>query len=227
MQRPLRTPEVAAGTYAFTENIQLASNVVIRGVATTARAKNGKAPGPLAPTTVFECADRAHQGILNADPNATALGVVNIELRACAVMLWPGLLPAAPSPIPWPSSLKTYWYGATAVAGQGSRKLVLGNKVRISASSHVTRVSLIDGCRTQVHDVVYGRADPTNPASQPWPWRFSTAVAVYADVDSLIANNLISQAESSATVSPATQRSRWRLPQIAPPCAGRRQLQGR
>ena len=110
---------------------------------------------------------------------ARALGVVNIELRACAVMLWPGLLPAAPSPIPWPSSLKTYWYGATAVAGQGSRKLVLGNKVRISASSRVTRVSLIDVCWTQVHDVVYGRADPTNPASQPWPWRFGACTLTH------------------------------------------------
>ena len=119
-----------AGVYTFENNIPLASNVVIRGVATTARAKSGKNAGPLAPTTIFECPDREHQGIFNADPNATSLGVVNVELRSCAVMLWPGLLPAAPSPLPWPASLKTYWYGATGVAGQGRRKLVMGNKVR-------------------------------------------------------------------------------------------------
>lgn len=119
-----------AGVYAFANNVALASNVVIRGVATTARAKSGKNAGPLAPTTIFECPDREHQGIINTDPNASSLGVVNIELRSCAIMLWPGLLPAAPSPLPWPASLKTYWYGATGVAGQGRRKLVLGNKVR-------------------------------------------------------------------------------------------------
>lgn len=123
-----------AGVYSFANNIPLASNVVIRGVATTARAKNGKNAGPLAPATIFECPDREHQGIINADPNATSLGVVNIESRSCAIMLWPGLIPAAPSPMPWPATLKTYWYGATGVAGQGRRKLVIGNKVRHGCS---------------------------------------------------------------------------------------------
>jgi hypothetical protein len=121
-----------AGVWKFTRNIPLESNVVIRGVPTTALAKQGKKPGPLSPTTIFECPDRMHQGILNIDPNATRLGVVNIDLSACAVMLWPGLLPVQP-PV-WPAFLKAYWYGATAVSGLGSHKLVLSNKVGIIRS---------------------------------------------------------------------------------------------
>jgi hypothetical protein len=29
----------------------------------------------------------------------------------------------------------------------------------------------------------------------PWPWRFSTAIAVYSDSNALVANNLIGTAE--------------------------------
>jgi hypothetical protein len=123
-----------AGVWKFSANLEIASNVVIRGVATTGLAKQGKKPGPLAPTTVFECPDRQHLGILNIDPNSTNIGVVNIDLSGCAVMLWPGFLPAQP-PV-WPGFLKSYWYGATGVAGLGSNKLVLSNKVVWSALSH-------------------------------------------------------------------------------------------
>jgi hypothetical protein len=52
-----------AGSYSFGANLSLASNVVIRGapVPPAARAKAGKLPGDLAPTTVFSCPNRAHQ----------------------------------------------------------------------------------------------------------------------------------------------------------------------
>jgi len=81
-----------AGTYAFSKNISIASNIVIRGAPVGgAQAKNGKNPGSLSPTTVFQCPNRLHQGIWNFDPQATNIGVVNILLDQCAVMFWPGL----------------------------------------------------------------------------------------------------------------------------------------
>lgn len=82
----------------------------------------------------------------------------------------------------------------------------------------------------QVHDVAYGHADPTNPSSNPWAWRFSAAIAVYADVDSLVANNLLSPAELSATVRAAVfcycylLQLDWSCCAVA---AGHGQLQGR
>jgi len=51
-----------SGAYTFTRNLTLASNVVIRGTPTTAPAKKGTQPGPLAPSTVFNCPPRQHIG---------------------------------------------------------------------------------------------------------------------------------------------------------------------
>jgi hypothetical protein len=147
--------------------------VAVRGAPTTALAKVGKRPGPLAPATRFTFVDRAHFGILNIDPAAKALAVVNVAIEFGSIMLWPGLAPAPPSvqALPWPAALKSYWYGATAVVGAGSGKLVLSNTVR---------------------SVAFGATDPTNPStSNPWAYRFSHAIAVYADADSLVANNLL------------------------------------
>lgn len=112
------------GSYKFTENLVLPSNVIIRGEPTTSPAKSGTKPGSLAPQTKFECPLFAHQGILSMDPKAENIGVVNIELDACAVMLWPGLTSSTTS---W--KLKDYWWTATAVTGAGQNKLVLGNLV--------------------------------------------------------------------------------------------------
>ena len=162
-----------AGEYAFTANLFLNSSVAVRGAPTTALAKVGKRPGPLAPATRFTFVDRAHFGILNIDPAAKALAVVNVAIEFGSIMLWPGLAPAPPSvqALPWPAALKSYWYGATAVVGAGSGKLVLSNTVR---------------------SVAFGATDPTNPStSNPWAYRFSHAIAVYADADSLVANNLL------------------------------------
>jgi hypothetical protein len=161
-----------AGTYKFTGHLLLNSSIAIRGAPTTARAKAGKLPGPLAPATRFTFPDRMHFGILNLDPAAEALAVVNVALEFGSIMLWPGLVPAPPSAaeLPWPASLKTYWYGAKSVAGAGRNKLVLSNTVS---------------------SVALGTVDPTNPAANPWAFRFSHAIACYADANSLVANNLL------------------------------------
>lgn len=162
-----------AGAYSFSGHLLLNSSIAVRGEPTTARAKSGKLPGPLAPATRFTFPDRMHFGILNLDPHARALAVVNIAIVGGSIMLWPGLVPAPPSvqALPWPASLKSYWYGATAVVGAGSEKLVLSNT--LSA-------------------VAFGAVDPLNPAtSNPWAYRFSHAIAVYADTNSLVANNLL------------------------------------
>jgi hypothetical protein len=171
-----------AGTYHFTAHLLLNSSVAVRGAPTTARAKAGKLPGPLAPATRFTFVDRMHFGILNLDPRAKALAVVNVAIEFGSIMLWPGLAPAPPSPLPWPASLKTYWYGATGVVGAGSEKHVLSNTVA---------------------SVAFGATDPANPGtSNPWAYRFSHAIAVYADANSLVANNLLpfSPAGSKVTI---------------------------
>jgi hypothetical protein len=162
-----------AGSYKFSGHLFLNSSVAVRGAPTTARAKVGKQPGPLAPATRFTFPDRMHYGILNLDPAAKALAVVNIAFEFGSIMLWPGLSPAPASAqaLPWPASLKTYWYGATAVVGAGSNKLVLS---------------------CTLTSVAFGATDPANPStSNPWAFRFSHAIAVYADANSLVANNLI------------------------------------
>jgi len=114
-----------AGVYNFTADIPLASGVVIRGVPTTKPAKSGVYPGPLAPTTRFACPVAQHKAILNVDPAATGMGVVNIDSDGCAIMLWPGLGGwPAPSPLqPW--DMKRYWSAATNVTGMGTRKVRL------------------------------------------------------------------------------------------------------
>lgn len=154
-----------AGTYAFASNISLASNVVLRGAPDARPAKAGKAPGPLAPASIFTCPNRAHQGIWNFDPRATNLGVVNLLLDQCAVMLWPGLTTRAFSPM-----LSAWWFSATDIEGMGSNKLVMGNVVR--------DVSLGQSLLGPKHHNVY-------------PYIFSIAIGVYADRNALVANNLL------------------------------------
>jgi len=157
-----------AGTYAFARNLSLASGVVIRGEPTTARARSGKAPGPLAPTTVFECPNKVHQGVWNFAPDAANLGVVSVTLDQCAVMLWPSLVTTAFSPM-----LSRWWFSATDVAGMGRNKLVLSCVVR---------------------DVSLGRsllAPPPLDVDNVYPYSFSIAVGVYSDENALVANNLL------------------------------------
>jgi len=166
------------GIYKFTTNIILESGIVIRGAGTNDSANDNGKPGKLSPKTVFECPDRQHRGIFNNDKNATNLGVVNIDLDNCAIMLWPKLSPK-------PVSFKDYWFHATTVEGSGKGKLVLGVRS--------TNVNL-------------GNPDPTenyNSDAISWPWRFSTAISVYADSDVLVANNLIAKATRKATTSVA------------------------
>ena len=172
-----------AGTYKFSGHLFLNSSVAVRGAPTIARAKVGKLPGPLAPTTRFTFPDRMHYGIFNLDPAAKALAVVNVALEFGSIMFWPGLSPAPPSAqaLPWPAALKSYWYGATAVVGAGSNKLVLSNTLT---------------------GVAYGFTDPVNPGTaNPWAFRFSHAIAVYADVNSLVANNLLPFSPSGPPVT--------------------------
>ena len=154
-----------AGTYAFANNISLASNVVIRGVPDTRPAKSGKAPGSLLPTSVFTCPNRAHQGVWNFDPAAKNLGVVNIFLDQCAVMLWPGLKTSAYAPM-----LSSWWFSATDITGMGENKLVLGNVVR---------------------DVSLGQSLLGPKHNNTYPYIFSIAVGVYTDRNALVANNLL------------------------------------
>jgi hypothetical protein len=153
-----------SGSYAFLENITIASNVVIRGEPTAAAAKNGKKPGPLSPATVFTCPNRAHQGIWNFDPAATNIGVVNVLLDQCAIMFWPGLKTTSYSPM-----LSMWWFSATDIEGMGSNKLVMGNVVR---------------------DVSLGQS-LLSKSGNIYPYIFSIAVGVYSDKNALVANNLL------------------------------------
>jgi hypothetical protein len=154
------------GTYSFTANILIESNVIIRGEPTSELAKNGKSAGKLTPQTIFKCTFGEHIGIYNNDPKAKNIGIVNVELDGCAVMFWPGLKTISKY------TLKSYWYQATDVVGMGMNKLVLGNKI---------------------HDVTYKHPNPDDPNGNIWPWSFSTAIASYSDNNTLVANNLISK----------------------------------
>ena len=69
-----------AGTYSFTSNLVIESNIVIRGMPTTDMAKKGTNPGPLAPKTIFKCTFGKHIGIFNSDPKGANFGIVNVEL---------------------------------------------------------------------------------------------------------------------------------------------------
>lgn len=160
-----------SGTYSFTSNIMIESNIVIRGEPTTEPANKGKSPGPLSPKTVFKCTFGEHIGVFNNDPKATNIGIVNIEMDGCSVMLWPGLKTVGGS-----FNLKTYWYQATDVIGMGQNKLVLGNKI---------------------HDVTYKYPNPEEKSGNIWPWTFGMAIACYSDQNALVANNLISKSQTN------------------------------
>lgn len=147
----------------------------IRGEPTSDPAKHGTSPGKLDPKTTITCPDRKHLGFLNADPGAKNIGIVNLNLDGCAIMLWPGLKSSAK-----PTQLKDYWYEATDVDGLGSNKVVLGNKVS---------------------NVVFGYPDPDTTSGNQWPWRFSTAIAVYTQLNALVANNLVPEASRTAKVT--------------------------
>jgi hypothetical protein len=163
-----------AGTYTLSSNLVLESNIVIRGEDTKGAAKNGKNPGNLSPRTVFRCPFGQHVGIFNNDPKSENIGIVNVDLDGCAVMLWPALKTVSPY------NFKSYWFDATDVLGMGSNKLVLGNKI---------------------HDVTYQYPDPDTKSGNVWPWAFSTALASYSDNNTLVANNLIAK---SSTVKKVT-----------------------
>eukprot|EP00054_Salpingoeca_dolichothecata_P025318 m.176585 g.176585 ORF g.176585 m.176585 type:complete len:178 (+) comp25309_c0_seq25:494-1027(+) len=134
---------------------------------------------------VFKCPDRAHLGFFNNDPKGINMGIVNIDSDGCAIMLWPALGPA-------PVSMKSYWYDATKVLGLGSNKLVLGNRVR--------NVNL-DNSDPSVESWNNAKNNASTKSSSPWPWTFSTAIAVYSDNNTLLANNLIDKATAKATMT--------------------------
>jgi len=73
-----------AGKYTFSGNLNLPSNVVIRGEPTKGAAKRGTSPGDLSPETVLECPARRHNGIFNNDPDAKNLGVIGVGLSVRA-----------------------------------------------------------------------------------------------------------------------------------------------
>lgn len=158
-----------AGSYTFSANIMIESNVVIRGEPTTDMAKKDTNPGSLSPKTIFKCNIGEHIGIFNSDPKGTNFGIVNVELDGCAVMFWPGLKTST-------KGLK-FWWTAEDVIGMGQNKIVVGNKI---------------------HDVTYKHPDPDNTTSNIiWPWRFGAAIACYGDSNVLVANNLISKSTTT------------------------------
>lgn len=158
-----------AGTYTFTKNIVIESNVVIRGEPTTNMAKKGTNPGTLSPKTTFKCTFGEHFGLLNTDPKGTNFGIINVELDGCAIMFWPALKTTI-------QGLK-FWWTAEDVIGMGTNKVVVGNKI---------------------HDVTYKHPNPGNSSeNNVWPWRFGAAIACYSDSNALIANNLISKSKTS------------------------------
>lgn len=90
--------------------------MLIRGAPVNGQlAKNGKNPGNLNPTTIFTCPNRRHQGIWNFDADATNLGVVNVFLDQCAVMLWPSLKTTTYTPM-----LSSWWFSASDINGSES-----------------------------------------------------------------------------------------------------------
>lgn len=161
------------GDYYFNDHIYLNSSVSIRGAPDVRPAHIGPVPGPLAPTSRLHCPLYQHYSILNYDPAATNMAVVNVELDGCGVLLWPGMSSTITPDAAW--DIKGYWINATNITGQGSNKIVLGNVI---------------------HDVSLGNA--TRPwtghvAYSPWPWSYSVALSVYADKNVLVANNMLPQ----------------------------------
>ena len=156
-----------SGTYSFTTNIMIESNVVIRGERTTEMAKKGTSPGPLAPKTIFKCTFGEHLGVYNSDSKGTNIGIVNIELDGCAVMFHPTLKPNA-------EGIK-YWKKAEDV---GQNKVVIGNKIHDVTFQHP------DPDNSSSYNII-------------WPWTFGIAIACYSDSNALVANNLISKSTTS------------------------------
>ena len=176
-----------AGTYSFTANIMLESNVVIRGEPTVAMAKKGTSPGSLSPKTVFKCTFGEHIGVFNADPKGENFGIINVELDGCAVMFWPGLKSSS-------KSFKSYWYTAEDVVGMGQNKVVVGNKI---------------------HDVTYQHPNPDESNSNiTWPYSFSTALASYSDNNTLVANNLISKSTSTMKTTVVLDGQKMEVPYL-------------
>ena len=175
-----------AGTYSFTSNLVIESNIVIRGVPTTDMAKKGTNPGPLAPKTIFKCTFGKHIGIFNSDPKGANFGIVNVELDGCAVMFWPGLKSSS-------TNLKTYWYDAEDIIGMGQNKIVVGNKI---------------------HDVTYEHPDPSVNSDIIWPWSFSTAIAIYSDNNTLVANNLISKSKTEMKTTVTLSGDKMTVPYL-------------
>lgn len=165
-----------AGVYNLSDNFVLASGVVLRGVPTTARAHSGSTPGPLAPTSRLLCPWLQHRGILSTNGSACNMGVVNLDLDGCAIMLWPELT-GPQVPAAW--DLKKTWYFAEGSAGMGCNKVVLSNRV---------------------HDVSYSNPDApwhTYTSGNTWPWSFGVAISVYSDSNVLVGNNLIPQRDAA------------------------------
>lgn len=161
------------GDYYFQGHMYLNSTVSIRGAPDSRPAHTGPIPGTLAPASRLHCPLYQHYSILNYDPHATNMAVVNVELDGCGVMLWPGLSSTIAPTAPW--DIKGYWINATNITGQGSNKIVLGNVI---------------------HDVSLGNA--TRPwtghvATTPWPWSYAAALTVYTDKNVLVANNMLPQ----------------------------------
>ena len=160
-----------AGKYTLKANFEVASGVVLRGEPTGKEVANkGKEPGSLQPKSIVECPDREHMGFFNNDPKAANYGLVNLDLIGCAVMFWPAL-----KTVP-DYNLKTYFYEATDVAGMGQNKLVFGNRLQ---------------------DISYKYPDPSTASGNLWPYRWSTAIAVYTENNTLVGNNLLARSDKS------------------------------
>jgi len=168
------------GTHALEADFVLASGVLLRGAdtgAARALAPGGRSPGLLAPASRLVCPPGRHLSVRSTDANASGLGVVQLELDGCSVLLWPAL--TGPQ-VPPAFDLKRTWADATGVAGMGSRKLVLS---------------------VLAHDV--GLDDPNAPwhnytTSNRWPWPYGVAVSVYSDAYALVANTAVVPARHAA-----------------------------
>jgi len=104
-------------------------------------------------------------GFLNINGSSN-IGIVNIWSKNGAIMFWTDLETTDTT-----VNLKGYWYDAYGVKSVGENRTVFG---------------------CVVQSVTYQWPNPEKPLSgNRWPWRFSTAISVYAESNIFIALNSI------------------------------------
>lgn len=184
---PQQRDDSQDSSYYFKGNLELVSNVVIRGENLPAGHEDAKSVQFYAPSylefPLYKFVNlpnsRAFKFIRNASPDIQRSGVVNLDINRAGVYIMPTFRSAT-------SSL-----GTTQVA------------------SSIVKNILILGTRTN-NVALPDPAVPFNPSiNQRWSWRFAANILIYSSKGNVIINNnRLNDADTTAFASPAIHSNR-------------------